>query len=151
MVHAEEIVHSLRKPGSTVLPFAKPATQPSPPVGMLEGVCVDGMRGHPRSQRMPKVPLSNTGAHTPLTLRTSRPLHPVPSAWALEYPPPTPPQGRTSVLESILLQPAPNASSKAGPGTAPGSASTLLLVAQRFHSVLVAEGRTCVHLCRPEV
>ena len=131
MVHAEEIVHSLRKLGSTLLPFAKPAPHPSPPVCMLEGVCVDGMRSHPWTQRMPRVHLNDTGAHTPLTLRRSRPLHSVPLAWALGCPPHNPPRECTSVPESILLQPAPNASSETGPGTAPGSASTLLLVAQR--------------------
>ena len=98
---------------------------------MLEGVCVDGMRSHPWTQRMPRVHLNDTGAHTPLTLRRSRPLHSVPLAWALGCPPHNPPRECTSVPESILLQPAPNASSETGPGTAPGSASTLLLVAQR--------------------
>lgn len=106
MVHAEEIVHCLRKPGSTLLPFAKPAPYPSPPVYTLEDVCVDGVRGHPRTQRMPKVHLNDTGAYTPLTLRSSWPLHPVPLAWALGCPPTTRLRGaHLSLSPSYCSQP----------------------------------------------
>lgn len=118
VVHAEEIVHSPQEAGQHRAAFAKPATQPSPPVGMLEGVCVDGMRGPPSGQRMPKVPLSSTGAHTLDPEDFSASSTPVPSAWALEYPPPHRLRGaHLSLSPSYCSQ--PQRLLQGRPGTAP--------------------------------